>query len=90
MDTLHDFQAAFHYFTEPFFELLTIEQKKRLAEMETDPRLAARVEELADKANEGTLSGAERAEYEAYIDANDLMTIMQAEARYRLEAGHGG
>jgi len=42
------------------------------------------LEELAEKANEGELSAAERAEYEAYIEANNLLAVLQAEARYRL------
>jgi hypothetical protein len=39
---------------------------------------------LADKANEGELSDAERAEYEGYVEANNLLAVLQAEARFRL------
>jgi hypothetical protein len=79
---------AFHRGTAPIFAILTAEQTKRLAELEGDPDLAKRVAELAEKANEGDLSPAEREEYEAYIEANNLLAILQAEARYRLD--HNG
>jgi hypothetical protein len=75
---------AFHRGTAPIFELLTADQTKRLAELQGDPDLTKRAAELAEKANEGELSPAEREEYEAYIEANNLLAILQAEARYRL------
>jgi hypothetical protein len=75
---------AFHRGTAPFFSILTAEQTKRLAELQGDPALADRVAELAQKANEGRLSPSDREEYEAYIDANNLLAVLQAEARYRL------
>jgi oligoribonuclease NrnB/cAMP/cGMP phosphodiesterase (DHH superfamily) len=47
------------------------------------------VAELAAKANEGELSAGDREEYEAYIDANNLLALLQAEARYRLAQNLG-
>jgi hypothetical protein len=41
----------------------------------------ARIEELRQKANEGTLTPAEDAEYKDFIEAVDLVSIMQANAR---------
>jgi len=75
---------AFHRGTAPIFSILTADQTKRLAELEGDPLVADRVAELAEKANEGELSAADREEYEAYIEANNLLAVLQAEARYRL------
>jgi hypothetical protein len=75
---------AFHRGTAPIFSILTVDQTKRLAELEGDPVLADRVTELASKANEGELSAADREEYEAYIEANNLLAVLQAEALYRL------
>ncbi|MDX1967272.1 MAG: hypothetical protein SFV23_08890 [Planctomycetaceae bacterium] len=77
-------QQAFHRGTAALFALLTPEQMRRLAELPGDQELQSRMEELASKANEGELSDSDRAEYEAYVEANDLLTILQAEARYRL------
>jgi hypothetical protein len=75
---------AFHRGTAPIFSILTVDQTKRLAELEGDPSLADRMAELAEKANEGKLSPSDREEYEAYIEANNLLAVLQAEARYRL------
>jgi hypothetical protein len=75
---------AFHRGTAPIFSILTADQTKRLAELEGDPLVADRVAELAEKANEGELSASDREEYEAYIEANNLLAVLQAEARYRL------
>ena len=75
---------AFHRGTAPIFELLTPEQMRQFAELHADPALADRLTELAEKANEGNLSAGERAEYEAYIEANNLLAAVQAEARFRL------
>jgi hypothetical protein len=75
---------AFHRGTAPIFAILTVDQTKRLAELQGDPVLAGRVAELAEMANEGELSASDREEYEAYIEANNLLAVLQAEARYRL------
>lgn len=77
---------AFHRGTAPLFALLTPEQTRNLAEMQVDTVLANRLEELARKANEGELSGDERAEYEGYLEANNLLAVMQAEARFHLSS----
>lgn len=76
---------AFHRGTAAFFALLTPQQTQALADLQSDPSLIDRLEELAGKANEGELSAAERAEYEAYLNANNVLTVLQAEARYRLQ-----
>jgi hypothetical protein len=80
----NDPHQAFHRGTAPIFSLLTPEQTQQLAELHTDASLAERLKELAEKANEGELSAADRAEYEAYIEANNLLAALQAEARFRL------
>ena len=80
-----DAQQAFHRGTAPIFAILTDEQLRRLSQLQADPSLADRVDELAAKANEGELTSEERDEYEAYIEANNLMAILQAEARFRLQ-----
>ena len=85
MNVNTDPQQAFHRGTAPIFALLTDDQMRRLAQLQADPSLSDRVDELAAKANEGELSGEERDEYEAYIEANNLMAILQAEARFRLQ-----
>ena len=87
MSTIDDSQSAFHRGTAPLFALLSTEQTRQLAELESDPALAERLTQLAEKANDGELTEADRAEYEAYIEANNLLSILQAEARFRLTQG---
>jgi hypothetical protein len=41
----------------------------------------ARLAELAEKANEGTLSTEERAEYEAYVKVGDVLSLLHLKAR---------
>lgn len=84
MSTIGDSQAAFHRGTAPLFALLSAEQTRQLAELQGDPTLSDRLSELAERANEGQLSESDRAEYEAYIEANNLLSVLQAEARFRL------
>ena len=42
-------------------------------------------EELAAKCNEGSLTPAERDEYEAYVQAGEMIAILQAKARLHLK-----
>jgi hypothetical protein len=84
MSTTPESHQAFHRGTAAIFSLLTDEQIRRLAELQGDSALVEQVAALAEKANEGELSPAERAEYEAYIEANNLLATLQAEARFRL------
>lgn len=46
-----------------------------------DPKLRARIEDLAGKSNEGRLTEAERAEYAGYVRANKFVAILQRQAR---------
>lgn len=84
MSAAAESHQAFHRGTTPIFELLTVEQLHQLSQLQADPSLAGRIEELAEKANEGELTDSEIAEYEAYIEANNLLATLQAEARFRL------
>jgi hypothetical protein len=84
MSTLSESHQAFHRGTAAIFSLLTEEQTERLAELQGDATLVERFTLLAEKANEGELSPTEQAEYEAYIEANNLLATLQAEARFRL------
>lgn len=78
---------AFHRGTAPLFALLTTEQIRQLSAWQGDPALEERLSELATKANECELSEDELAEYVGYIEANDLLAVLQAEARHFLKSG---
>ena len=49
--------------------------------MRADPTLQARLDALARKTNEDDLTEEERDEYQAYVEAIDLISILQAKAR---------
>jgi hypothetical protein len=51
-------------------------------------RVKERSAELADKANFGTITEAERAEYERYIDLAEMLAIMKSRARRFLATHH--
>jgi hypothetical protein len=57
---------------------------RALLEVRADPELQVRIDELASRCNEGLLSQAERDEYEAYVRAINLITLLQSRARLLL------
>ena len=73
---------------EPLSRCFGLETARALVGFRLDDRTQARVEELAEKCNEGQLTAEERNEYEAYVQASTLIGILQAKARRLLaEAG---
>ncbi|HEV3416428.1 MAG TPA: hypothetical protein VG056_06435 [Pirellulales bacterium] len=84
MSIANESHQAFHRGTGPIFAILTPDQTRQIAELQGDAGLADRLGDLAGKANEGDLSAAERAEYEAYIEADNLLAVLRAEARFHL------
>jgi len=69
---------------EPLTDALTPESASALLNLRPDPELEARVEDLRRKANDGTLTPAEDAEYKDFVEAVDIVSIMQAKARRAL------
>jgi len=66
---------------EPLTECLTPEVARRVVAFRADEQTQQRLDELAERANEGLLSVAEQAEYRSYIEAIDLVSILQAKAQ---------
>lgn len=66
---------------EPLTAALTPEMACVLLELRADSEMEARIGELRRKANSGTLTPAEDAEYKDFVEAVDLISIMQAKAR---------
>ena len=73
--------AVLNEMLEPVSRSLGLKTARALVALRVDDSAAARVEKLADKCNEGKLTAAERAEYEAYVQASTLIGILQAKAR---------
>ncbi len=71
---------------EPVTRCLNPESAKALAELRADAVAQARIDELAEKANEGRLTSEERREYETYVHVGNLIAILQAKARLHLKA----
>ena len=66
--------------------VLNREAAVSIIDLRIDPEIQARVEVLAERANEGTLTPDERAEYLSYVEAADLLTILKLKAKRHLEA----
>ena len=66
---------------EPLTEAFTPKMASILLELRADPELEAHIGELRRKANDGTFTPAEEAECKDFVEAVDLISIMQAKAR---------
>lgn len=66
---------------EPLTDVLTPEVASALLALRADAELQAHVDKLRRKANEGTLTAAEDAEYKDFVEAVDVISIIQAKAR---------
>jgi hypothetical protein len=73
---------------EPVAACLTPEVAQRIVDLRMDdPFMMQRLEFLREKANEGTLTEQERAEYEGFVEGNDLLMIIKDQARSVLQNG---
>jgi hypothetical protein len=61
--------------------ILTPDVARKLVDYRFDAKAQARIGKLARKGNEGTLTDAERREYETYVQTMDFIAILQAKAR---------
>lgn len=55
-----------------------------LARLRLGPKLAARVDRLAGRANEGELTPRERDEYQSYVRTSEMLALLQLRARAKL------
>jgi hypothetical protein len=73
---------------EPVTACLTPEVAQRIVDVRLDdPFMMQRLECLREKANEGTLTEQERAEYEGFVEGNDLLMLIKDQARSMLQNG---
>jgi hypothetical protein len=77
--------ATIERLVEPVVRTLTPEVARALVELRADPKLQARMEELAEKCNDGTLTSDEREEYETSIRFGNFIAILQTKARLLLK-----
>ncbi len=65
---------------------MTPEVARWLAGLRADPTLQARIDELADRNAEGIITPDEAAEYDDYLQAANVIAVLQARARKVLRA----
>jgi hypothetical protein len=84
MSQIHQTSNVLSQLLEPVSLMMPVGFARELAALRATPDIQARIDELADKCNEGRLTDDERAEYDAYVDAIDVISILQAKARAAL------
>ena len=82
MSTAH---TALDELLEPLGACLTAEVAERLANLRASESAQARMEELARKSEDDTLSDSEREEYDALVSAGTFIAILQSKARRLLK-----
>lgn len=68
---------------DPIVGCFTREVAQRVAAIQAAPEVQARLDALAEKSNEGLLTAEKIAEYGAYIQAMDLVAVLQHQTRAR-------
>jgi uncharacterized protein YnzC (UPF0291/DUF896 family) len=69
---------------EPLAGCLSPDVAAKVADLRADDEMQARIDYLAERANEGLLTPDEREEYAGYLHAIDVITVLQAKARSQL------
>lgn len=73
---------------EPALEAMPAEFAKVLLTLQVDEHLQSRIEALRYKANVGQLLSEEKQEYEEFIEAVDIVSLMQLKAKRVLASKH--
>ena len=68
-------------FLEPMTEALTPDVARVIANLRVDPETEAEVQRLRERANEGKLTIEEEAAYRDFVEAADVISIIQSKAR---------
>src|SRR6266542_483736 len=71
---------------EPLSRCLDPESARRIVDFQISRLVQERIDALAERANQGTLSDGERSEYEALITAADFISILKLKARLNLDS----
>lgn len=74
-------QSAFQRGVSPLLQLLLPGREEAVLAVQTDQSLRDRIDELASKSTEGTLSPEEREEYAGYVRANKFVAVLRREAK---------
>jgi len=71
---------------DPLGRCLDAESARRVVELRVSPSVQQRIDTLAERANEGVLTGDEAGEYEALINTADFISILKLKARRHLSS----
>src|SRR5438132_2920558 len=71
-------------FLNPVRDILTPEVARGITDLRADAVTQERIEDLANRYHEGQLNAEELAEYEALVNAANVMAVLQAKARSAL------
>ncbi|MEX1027006.1 MAG: hypothetical protein WD049_03215 [Candidatus Paceibacterota bacterium] len=85
MDTSSN-SAVLDELIEPVARCFTPEVARRIVNLRAPADLQARLDDLADKCSEGTLTTDEHERYEAYVRGMNFIGVLQASARALLIA----
>jgi hypothetical protein len=83
---MSDVNTILNAWLEPVGKALNTDAARLLLDLRADPATQNRVEELADRNTEGTLTSDERQEYESLVNAATLINVLKGKARARLAA----
>ena len=73
----------------PLGDCLTPESARRLLALKADPKLQARVGDLAERHSRGALTLEEQAEYGRYVSYSTFIAILKSKARQLLANSPG-
>src|SRR5437764_15487717 len=74
----------------PLADCLTLESARRLLALKANPRLQARVDDLAGRHSRGLLTPQEQAEYGGYVYFDTFVAILQSKAPQPVAPNRGG
>jgi hypothetical protein len=74
----------------PLGDCLTPESARRVLALKADPKLQARVDDLAERHSRGLLTPEEQAEYGSYVSYSTFIAILKSKARQLLADSEGG
>jgi hypothetical protein len=70
---------------DPVGRCLTPEVARAFVDLRADPEFQNRLDELADKSTSGQLTAQEQAEYDLYLAAISVVTVLQSMSRTLLK-----
>jgi hypothetical protein len=71
---------------DPFVDCLTSDAARKIVALRADPDVQSRLDQLAERANEGSLTREEFTEYEKFRATFHMVTLLQSKARRLLSA----